>query len=193
MNDAIDPLLQTSSRSVDRRQMLQDLKARNTMNASTTEQPVSQSASASSRTKKKVARPARAAKIFVFGLSTTAMFGAVSGYALADLQQKQQTIPQAPVVPVAVPSQDTVASTTPSTNGDVTPQTSNATNQLQTKLRSKKDVAANPAVDTTPAAQTPAVAAPAQAEVVIDVPVPQSAQPGQGRASGGNQQSSGSY
>lgn len=216
MNEMIDPLLQAASNDMwpapklesaipfepqprvkvvstgptDRRQMLQELKARQAANVAVSEQPVNENARVPKRSKKKAPRPARAAKIFVFGLSTTAMFGAVSGYALADLQKKQHSIPPAPVnAPVQ-------AATTPapsSVTGEVATQTPASSNPPQKTSRSKTNVAVAPAVDSPPVDQTPAQAAPADPNVVIDVPVPQAAQPGQGQTSGGSQQSSGSH
>ena len=139
--------------------------------------------------RRKKSHPARAAKIFVFGLSTTAMFGAVSGYALADLQKKQHSVPTTPNAPVPL-----ATTPTPSPiSGDVASQTPVSNTPPQKTSRSKKDVAIAPAVNNPPADQTPAQAAPVETNVVIDVPVPQAAQSGQGQTSGGSQQSAGSH
>lgn len=190
MNDAIDPLLNTHPRPTDRRQMLQELKARNDANF---EQPSPRLTPASKPVKKKAPRPARAAKIFVFGLSTTAMFGAVSGYALADLHQKQHSVPTPPVTPANVAVSIATSQTPSSVAREVTTQTPASSNPPQKTPRSANDVAVAPAADSSSVAQTPTQVAPTGTTAVIDVPVPQSAQAGQGQTSGGNQQSSGSY
>ena len=215
MNEMIDPLLQSNannnwpapllesvnpseprprtkvaaSRPTDRRQMLQELKARQVADVAVAEQPAPETARVS-KTAKKVPRPARAAKIFVFGLSTTAMFGAVSGYALADLQQKQQPMPANPVI--APTHVATTATPSPAVE-EVAGQTPASSAPTQETPRPKKNATDTAPVDNPPVAQTPAQAAPAETNAVIDVPVPQSAQAGQGQTSGGTQQSSGSH
>ena len=219
MNEMIDPLLQAASNDawpapklesatpsepqprakvvstgpIDRRQMLQELKARQAANVAVSEQSVHETARVPKTSKKKAPRPARAAKIFVFGLSTTAMFGAVSGYALADLHKKQHSIPPAPVAPVNAPVQAATIPAPSSMSGDTPSQTPASSNPPRKTSGSKKGAAVAPAVDSPLVDQTPAQVAPAETNVVIDVPVPQAAQPGQGQTSGGSQQSSGSH
>jgi hypothetical protein len=143
--------------------------------------------------KRKKSHPARAAKIFVFGLSTTAMFGAVSGYALADLQQKQSDPTTPPVEPVnaLVQTATALVPSSPAAEGSTQPSANG--NAPQKTPRSQTDTAPASAVDSSPVAQTPVQVAPADTAVIIDVPVPQSAQAGQGQTSGGTQQSSGSH
>lgn len=175
-------------KSVDRRAMLEQLKSERQSTAPASGD--SPATSVASHTTKKSPRPARAAKILVFGLSTTAMFGAITGYALADIQQQQKPVPTQPVVaPVSLPAVPTGNSSSNNQTQTVTPES--------TSPASTKKVA-----NTTPAASDPVVptptdavtTAPANADtVVVDIPVPQAAQPGQGQTSGGNQQSSGSH
>lgn len=181
----------------DRRQMLEDLKAQKAAQA----QPVAPEVAPTSRTnKKKSARPARAAKVLVFGLSTTAMFGAVTGYALAEMQKQQQNIPAVPVatetivptaqIPTPAPVNDPVAATSQS-DANTAPVASNTPKKKKTQTTQPAQA---------PASVAPVVEQPAAAladatntNVVVDVPVPSAAQPGQGQTSGGKQKSSGSH
>lgn len=122
-------------------------------------------------TKPKRRPPARSAKILTVGLSTTAMLGMTTGYAFADLAQKTDEVPVAPVTPRA-PLSQTVTQQIPASPPVVAPQSA-------APSASAKKVPAAPAVTQ----QTPT----APQEVVIDVPVA-----GNGNSSWNNQKSSGS-
>lgn len=108
--------------------------------------------------------PARSAKILTLGLSTTAMLGMSSGYAFADLAQKDETINSIP------------AQTSPIVSPAVTPQSLTPTVPSATN-----------APTTTPVAVAPQQAA------VIEIPIPSgAAAPGSGNSSWKKQKSSGS-
>ena len=195
---AMNPQITTPTprASVDRRAMLEQLKAQRQVGVSTSETPAD--VPATSRTTKKSPRPARAAKILVFGLSTTAMFGAITGYALADIQQQQKSIPAQPVIaPEISPYVPAVSANSTATLQAATtePSTTSSTKRVANKTQPNSAPAVISPSDTPVVAPTsPPAAAPADsADVVVDIPVPQAAQPGQGQSSGGKQQSSGSH
>lgn len=160
-----DPLLHTAHQERTKRDL--------TMNTDT---PTTKK----SKTKRRP--PARSAKILTVGLSTTAMLGMTTGYALADLAQKKDlpATNNAPTNPAIANGSDTP------TPGVVIPN--NAVTQ------SAPTPVPTPQVGVPPqAAQLQTPVAPQQ-EVVIEIPTPQTsgATPGSGNSSWNNQKSSGS-
>jgi hypothetical protein len=124
------------------------------------------------------------------------MFGAVSGYALAELHQNKDTVPPQPAITPTTAALLDSASTQSLAPQQVLPNTPVAdANAVTPKKKAAQATPAQPEPTpiTAAPAPTPQVAPVDNGNVVVDIPVPQSAQPGQGRTSGGNQQSSGSH